>query len=49
MAEIDTTGEPVAQDGAAQPGLDVQPAQELIEKARSAGVSPEARTGCLLV
>jgi len=49
LAEIDTTGEPVAQDGAAQPGLDVQPAQELIEKARSAGVSLEARTGCLLV
>jgi transposase-like protein len=49
LTEIDTTGEPVEQDGrVAQPaGLDVQLAQELIEKARQSWVSLVGPDGLL--
>jgi putative transposase len=47
LTEIDTAGEPVEQDGPAQPGLDVQLAQELIEKARRAGISLVGPDGLL--
>jgi len=47
LTEIDTTGESVQQNGPAQPGLDVQLAQELIEKARRAGVSLAGPDGLL--
>jgi putative transposase len=47
LTEIDTTGGPVEQDGPAQPGLDVHLAQELIEKARRAGVSLVGPDGLL--
>ena len=46
MTEIDPAGEPVEQDHPTPPGLDVQLAHELIEKAAGLGCRWSARTGC---